>query len=174
METIATLVFVLSSAAALYAQQASVTIDARQGMRVALTTELGSLVSKPKDVVAFRLLKPVVIGGADVLPTGTIISGVVVSAVPADPLTHTIPALDLGLDLVSLPTGASFPINVPFTDQKKQSFETRAPAGAYILGSWAVQYQDFKWKKGRKGFLKLGFNLEVPAELIPKTGRPVK
>ena len=160
-------IFLLSSLA-MHAQDVppGFVIPGGLGMHVALDTDVGSTISHPKDPFAVHLLMSVTVKGLEVLPQGTVFSGRVISVLSADPKTHTRAQVQVAFEKVLLRDGRSFPILVPPAEQKQISFDTRPSAAGWVFGAWAVQYQDFRFKKGRKGWLHLGFDLEIPASIV--------
>jgi len=141
-------------------QENAITILGGQGMHTALETEIGSLTSHPGDKVAMRLLEPVVVDSREVLPKGTLFQGKILTVLAADPKTHTAAEVSSAFEKVVLPDGRSFPVNASPEEQRRSEFDTRMP----------VFSADFRWKKGRTGWLRLRFDLEVPAAFV--SGKP--
>jgi hypothetical protein len=149
------------SATFLHGQDTAVTVLGGQGMHMVLETEIGSLTSHPGDKFVMRLLEPVVIDNHEVLPKGTVFQGKVLTVLAADPKTHTAAEVSTAFEKVALPDGRSFPVNASPEEQRRSEFDTRMP----------VFSADFRWKKGRSGWLRLKFDLEVPAAFV--SGKPV-
>lgn len=150
------------SATFLHGQDKTVTILGGQGMHTVLETEVGSLTSHPGDKIAMRLLEPVVVDSHEVLPKGTVFQGKVLTVLAADPKTHTAAEVGTAFEKVVLPDGRSFPVNASPEEQRRTEFETRSS----IAAAFGAQWEDFRYKKGRSGWLRLRFDLEVPAALV--------
>ena len=151
-------------------QENAITILGGQGMHTALETEIGSLTSHPGDKVAMRLLEPVVVDSREVLPKGTLFQGKILTVLAADPKTHTAAEVSSAFEKVVLPDGRSFPVNASPEEQRRTEFDTRLSAMGMFWGANAVRWEDFRWKKGRTGWLRLRFDLEVPASFV--SGKP--
>jgi len=143
-------------------QENAITILGGQGMHTALETEIGSLTSHPGDKVAMRLLEPVVVDSREVLPKGTLFQGKILTVLAADPKTHTAAEVSSAFEKVVLPDGRSFPVNASAEEQRRTEFDTRSS----IAVAFGAQWEDFRWKKGRSGWLRLRFDLEVPAAFV--------
>ena len=134
-------------------------------MHAALETEIGSLTSHPGDKFAMRLVEPVVVDKREVLPKETVFQGKVLTVLAGDLKTHTPAEVRTAFEEVVLPDGRRFPVNVSPEEQQRSEFDTRLPVGTALLGSAAVRWDDFRWKKGRTGWLRLKFDLKVPAAI---------
>jgi hypothetical protein len=168
--TIFGLGILILTATLLCGQENAVTILGGQGMHTALETEIGSLTSHPGDKFVMRLLDPVVVDNREVLPKGTVFQGKVLTVLAADPKTHTAAEVGSAFDKVVLPDGRSFPVNASAEEQRRTEFDTRLSAMGMFWGAYAVRWEDFRWKKCRTGWLRLRFDLEVPAAFV--SGKP--
>src|SRR6267378_494996 len=65
-----------------------------------------------------------------------------------------------------LPDGRSFPVNASSEQQRHSEFDSRLSVAVALGARW----EDFRWKKGRTGWLRLRFDLEVPAAFV--SGKP--
>ena len=150
--------------AGLWGQNSSVTILGGQGMHVTLETDVGSRISHPGDRFSMRLLEPLVIENRELLPKGTIFQGKILSVLAGDAKTRTLPEIRTAFDEVLLPNGGSFLVTATAEEQRHSEFETRGSVTAAFFGAAAVRFDDFTWKKGRTGWLRLKFDLVVPSE----------
>ncbi len=93
----------------LAAQQAATTAMAGTKRRVQFDNEVGTAISRVNDGVEVRLIKPVLVGGREVLPAGTTLSGRVLAVRRGDKHRKTYAMIRLGFNRVTLPDGRSFP-----------------------------------------------------------------
>jgi hypothetical protein len=160
------LAILILTARFLSGQDNAVTILGGQGMHAVLEGEIGSLTSHPGDKFAMRLLEPVVVDNREVLPKGTVFQGKVLTVLAADPKSHTAAEVGTAFEKVVLPDGRTFPVNASPEAQRHSEFDTRLPIAVALGARW----EDFRWKKGRTGWLRLRFDLEVPAAFV--NGKP--
>jgi hypothetical protein len=149
------------TASFLHGQDTAVAILGGQGMHTVLETEIGSLISHPGDKFVMRLVEPVVVDNREVLPKGTVFQGKVLGVLAGEPKTHTTAEVRTAFEKVVFPDGRSFPVNASPEEQRRSEFDTRMPV---------FSPDDFRWKKGRTGWLRLRFDLEVPAAFV--SGKP--
>jgi hypothetical protein len=89
-------------------------------MDVEFLQTLSSHESAVGDEFSVRIAEPVMIDGRVAIPAGTIISGTVTEAKPAKKIGGR-SRLSLDFDLLELPTGHRYPVNVVFSEKGKSS-----------------------------------------------------
>jgi hypothetical protein len=128
-------------------------VPAGQELEVVLLDDLSSAISKAGDSFRARLARDVVADGGVALPSGTVVRGSVVEAVPLNPKIGGRAKLVLDFDRFELPSGETVPMSAQFEEIGKSETAKDAATIAGATAGGAILGRILKDEDRKKGTL---------------------